>query len=102
MRGSHCSPRGSHQLRSPSSFIAAGSSTPRTTVASISIAPARPTRICLNSIIDSVPKIENTSTITTAALVITPAVDLIPWAIASSVLQPLSTASRMRVRMNTW
>ena len=33
---------------------------------------------------------QKTPTITIAALVTTPAVDLIPWAIASSVLMPLS------------
>ena len=42
--------RGRYQLRSPSSFIVAGSSTARTSVASSRIATARPTPICLNSI----------------------------------------------------
>ena len=44
----------------------------------------------------------NTATITTAALVTTPAVDLMPWRTASSVRIPPSTASRMRLTMNTW
>ena len=44
-------------------------------VASMSTATARPTPICLNSSSDSVAKIENTPTITIAALVTTPAVD---------------------------
>ncbi len=51
---------------------------------------------------ESVAKIENTATITSAAALTTPAVDLIPWATASSVDSPRSTASRIRLRMNTW
>ena len=47
-------------------------------VASIRIAAARPTPICLNSIADRLAKIANTATITAAALVTTPAVLLIP------------------------
>ena len=39
---------------------------------------------------------------TIAALVTTPAVDLIPWAIASSMLAPRSNVSRIRLMMNTW
>ena len=83
-----CSCRGRYQLRSPSSFMAAGSSTARTSVASSAMATARPTPICLNSIRLSVAKIENTPTITTAALVTTPAVALMPCATASSVRSP--------------
>ena len=94
--------RGRYQLRSPSSFIVAGSRTARTSVASIRIATASPTPICLNSVMLSVAKMLNTATITIAALVTTPAVDLMPWATALSVLIPPSTASRMRLMMNTW
>jgi hypothetical protein len=47
--------------------------TPRTTVASISTAPARPTPSILTSIMERVAKIENTATMITAALVTTPA-----------------------------
>jgi hypothetical protein len=93
---------GRYQFQSPSSFIAAGSRTPRTIVASMSTATARPTPICLNSIMLSDPKIENTATITTAALVTTPAVCLMPCATALSVDRPRSTPSRIRLRMNTW
>ena len=82
--------------------MAAGRRTPRTSVASIRTAAARPTPIILNSTMLSEPKIENTATITTAALVTTPAVCLIPNATASSVFIPRSTASRIRLRMNTW
>ena len=48
--GNQRSRRGRYQLRSPSSFMAAGSSTARTSVASSRMATARPTPICLNSI----------------------------------------------------
>ena len=89
-------------MRSPSSFIAAGSSTARTSVASMRIAAARPTPIILNSTELSVAKIANTATITIAALVTTPAVERMPCATASSVDSPRSTASRIRLRMNTW
>ena len=91
-RGSPCSsvgeplqPRGRYQFQSPSSFIAAGSSTARTIVASIRIAAARPKPSCFMSTVESVTKIANTATITVAAAVTTPAVDLIPCATASSV-----------------
>ena len=47
-RGSHSSQRGRYQLRSPSSFIVAGRSTARTSVASIRIAAASPTPNCLS------------------------------------------------------
>src|SRR5256714_1181562 len=81
---------GSHQLRSPSSVIVAGSSTPRMIVASIRMATARPTPICLSSSELSVAKIPNTPTITTAALVTVPAVLLIALLTASAVLAPPS------------
>ena len=47
-------------------------------VASMRTATARPTPNCLKIIACSVPKIEKTATITIAALVTTPAVDLTP------------------------
>ena len=72
-------------VRSPSSAITAGSSTARMIVASMSTATARPTPICLKSCIDSVPKIANTATMMTAALVTTPAVVRMPCATASVV-----------------
>src|ERR687895_1406881 len=93
---------GSHQFRSPSSFMLAGRSTPRISVASIRTANASPTPICLNMMNERLPKIANTATITTAALVTTPAVFLIAYATASSVFIPLSYASRTLERMNTW
>jgi len=80
----------------------AGSRTPRISVASMRTAAARPTPICFMSSDDIVPKIENTPTITMAALVTTPAVLLIPCDTASSVLIPPSNASLIRLTMNTW
>ena len=82
--------------------MADGRSTARTIVASIRIAAASPTPACFMSIVESVAKIENTATITIAAAVTTPAVDLIPWVTAASVSSPRSYASRIRLRMNTW
>ena len=51
---------------------------------------------------ESVAKMPNTPTITSAAALTTPAVDLMPWLTASSVDSPRSTASLIRLRMNTW
>ena len=65
-------------------------------VASINTATANPTPICLKSSALRVAKMANTKTITSAALVTTPAVLLIPCEIASSVLIPRSYASRTR------
>src|SRR5215211_4084937 len=101
-RGSHSSHFGRYQFQSPSSFIVAGSSTPRMIVASISTATASPTPSCLKISNESVAKIAKTEIITIAALVTTPAVVLIPCVTASSVDRPRSKASRIRVRMNTW
>src|SRR5688500_12380338 len=71
-RGSQPSDFGSHQFRSPRSFIVAGSSTPRMIVASMRTAAARPTPICLNIRNESVANTANTPTMTIAALVIVP------------------------------
>src|SRR6266542_2594528 len=94
-RGSHCSQPGRYQFRSPSSFIVAGRSTARTSVASIRIAAASPTPNCLKNSSERAAKIEKTATMTIAALATTPAVDLIPSAMASSMLAPRSNASRI-------
>ncbi len=87
--------------RSPSRDSAAGSSTPRTTVASSSTAAAIVMPNSLNSMIDSVAKIENTATMIAAALVTTPALLAIPCVIASRADSPRSRSSRIRLRMNT-
>src|SRR5262249_4691108 len=76
--GRRRSVRGRYQFHSPSSFIEDGNSTARTIVASISTAAASPTPACLISSDESVPKIEKTATITSAALVTTPAVTVMP------------------------
>ena len=82
--------------------MVAGSSTPRTTVASMRIAVASPTPIGLRSCPVDRAKEANTATMTAAALVTTPAVERMPCAVAASVPIPPSTASRIRLRMNTW
>ena len=71
-------------------------------VASIKTATARPIPISFMSRIGISAKTANTATITTAALVTTPAVALIPRSTASPVGRPRSWASRTRVRMKTW
>ena len=70
--GTHSSQRGMYQFQSPSSFIVAGSRTPRMTVASISTASASPTPSCFIMISCSVPKIAKTATMMIAALVTVP------------------------------
>ena len=94
---------GRYQFHSPSSFIVAGSSTPRMIVASIRTAAARPTPICLNSIVDSVAKIANTATIIDrrARHDAGGRLDAVRDRVRRSRM-PRSTASRIRLRMNTW
>jgi hypothetical protein len=71
-------------------------------VASSRTATASPTPTCLMSTRLSEAKIPNTPTMTSAALVTAPAVVLMPWRTASAVGRPRSTASRIRLTMNTW
>ena len=71
-------------------------------MASSKTATASPTPNCLKNGIESEPKIAKTQTITTAALVTTPAVDLMPCETASSMDAPRSNVSRIRLMMNTW
>src|SRR5262245_42506829 len=92
-RRSRLSQRGRYQLRSPSMAMAAGISTPRTTVASIRTAEAIPMPNILNSIRDSVAKIENTETMITAALVTTPALAPMPPVMACLVGRPRDRSS---------
>jgi hypothetical protein len=99
---SHWRRFGRYQFQSPRSFIVAGSSTARTIVASTKMATARPTPSSFSISAPSEAKMLNTATITIAALVTTPAVDLIPCSTASSVVIPRSNASRIRLTMNTW
>ena len=74
----------------------------RTMVASISTAAASATPSCLKAISLNVAKTENTATITRAALVMTPAVEVMPSATARLVESPRSCPSRMRLRISTW
>ncbi len=80
----------------------AGSRTPRTTVASMRTATASPTPTCFIDTCESVAKVLNTATMITAALVTTPAVEVMPRRMASGVPVPASTSSRIRLRMKTW
>ena len=57
---------------------------------------------CFISWSEPVAKAPNVTTMTAAALVMTPAVDLMPSATALSVDIPRSTSSRTRLRTNTW
>ena len=75
---------------------------PRTAVASIRTATARPTPSVLTSTNDRVAKIENTATMMTAALVTTPALAAMPSVSASVMASPCWHRSRMRLRMKTW
>jgi hypothetical protein len=101
-RGSHSSHVGRYQFHAPSSFMVAGRSTARTIVASIRTAAASPRPNCLKKGAYRVPKTAKTATMTIAALVTTPAVDLMPCATASSIFMPRSKDSRIRLRMKTW
>src|SRR4029077_10435286 len=76
--GIHSSQLGRYQFQSPSSFIDAGSRMARTRVASISTATPSPTPSSLKKTSDRVANTAKTPTMTTAALVTTPAVVLIP------------------------
>jgi hypothetical protein len=87
------SERGRYQFRSPSNAITAGSSTARTTVASSRTAAASPNPSSFNETSGIVRNSENTATITTAALVMTPAVRTMPSA--------TSLVSRIRLSTNT-
>ena len=70
-------------------------------MASIRIDAARATPIIFISSMLRVMKIANTETITAAALVITPAVSLMPRSTARRVGRPLTACSRMRASTNT-
>ena len=68
----------------------------------MSTATARPMPISFMSMSGSSANTEKVPTITSAALVTTPAVVLIPCVTACSFERPRSYASRMRLMMNTW
>lgn len=89
-------------MASPSSTITDGSNTARMIVASSSTAAARPTPSSLSETSGRVANRANTATITTAALVITPAVRPIPAVTAARVDSPRSWPSLIRLTTNTW
>ena len=82
---------GRYQFRSPSSVIDAGRRTRADDGRVDQDRDARPTPACLTSSDDSVPKIAKTPNMTSAALVTTAAVAVIPCRTASSVGRPAST-----------
>jgi hypothetical protein len=83
--GSHPSGLGRYQLHRPSRRMAAGTSTERTRVASISTATARPKPVCCSSTSWPAANPANTATMITAAPVMIPPV----------VRRPNDTASRL-------
>lgn len=92
---------GSHQFHRPNSFMAAGTSTSRTIVASIAIATALASPICWRLGTPALTNDRKTATMMSAALVIVAALVARPCATAR-VLSPLiAYRSRMRVSMNT-
>jgi len=87
---SRSSQPGSHQLRSPSSSIVAGTSTSRTSVASSSTATASPRPKIFSDRVEPSTNAPNTQNITAAAAVITRAVAATPSAMAP-LLSPVSS-----------
>ena len=83
--------------------MADGSSTPRMIAASISTAAARPTPICfICSSSDESANIENTATITIAALVDHAGGALDPVRDRVLGVHPAIEGLRIRLTMNTW
>ena len=88
-------------MRAPSSAIVAGTSTSRTTVASIAMAVARPMPIILMATAGSSAKPRNTATMISAAEVMTRAVEDRP-ATTEPLLSPVRRySSRTRLSRNT-
>src|SRR3954468_12918718 len=100
--GSHCSHVGRYQLRSPSSFIADGTRTDRTIVASKKTAIARPKPISCSAAIRPLANAPNPATMMTAPPVMIPPVVRRPYATASALSLVLSYSSRIRLSRNTW
>ncbi len=100
--GSHSSQAGRYQLRSPSSCIAAGTSTERTIVASTSSAIAIPKPICWNITSSPAAKPRKTATMISAAPVMIRPVEEMPKETASVVSRVREERSRMRLSRNTW
>ena len=100
--GSQRSQEGRYQLRSPSSCIAAGTSTRRTMVASSSRAIATPNPICWNMTRSPRAKPLKTAMMIRAPPVMMRPVEPTPWAIASLLSPVRRKRSRMRLSRNTW
>ena len=94
-------PRGSHQLRSPSSSIVAGTSTILTRVASMRMAAARPRPNILAKTSSPRTKDRNTVTMTAAPAVMTRADLASPSATASALSPVLSYSSLIRESRKT-
>src|SRR5207344_2433316 len=97
-RSSH---RGSHQLRSPSSSMVAGTRTSRTSVASMSTATANPRPISLIARTSATTKLPNTQTMIAAAAVMTRAVDDRPCTTAERLSRVRLYSSRIDESRNT-
>ena len=98
---SRSSQRGSHQFRSPSSSIVAGTSSIRTMVASSRIAVARPVPISLSTRSFSSRKLPKTTTMIAAAAVMTLAVAARPSATDVRLSPVRCHSSRTRDSRNT-
>ena len=92
---------GAHQAQGPISRIVAGTSRPRTTVASTAMAMTRPTPIIFMNTIDEVTNPETTMIISSATPVMIRPVRWSPTATASVSPTPRSHCSRTRDSRNT-
>ncbi len=95
------SQRGSHQFARPSSSMVAGTSTMRTSVASMSTATARPRPMSLMARSSATTKLPNTHTMMAAAAVITRAVDASPSTTARLLSPERSYSSLIEDSRNT-
>lgn len=92
---------GIHQFALPRTFIDAGTTSMRMTVASSRTATARPSPNILISALSPATKLANTANMIAAAAVMTRALADSPWTMADSLSWSTIHASRMRDRMNT-
>jgi hypothetical protein len=94
--------RGRYQLRSPSSFMVAGRSTARTIVASIRIATREADAQLLHGLVVAGGEHREGDHHDRGGAGDDAGGALFPWATAALVDMPRSTASRIRLRTNTW
>ena len=95
------SQRGSHQARSPSSAITAGTSVIRTQKASMATPTASAKAICLIELMPSGTKNANTANMITAAATTTGPDATMPSRIASTGFLPCTYSSRTLEMRNT-